>query len=94
MGQMKVNLPLIKQDEPPLGIGLWRLIFEHRKPRYEVFDYIGYEPKRELYFFQSRKEGSVIWRRWEELCTDDFGPFLLDLEELRKNFPELLSVFS
>ena len=44
------------------GIRVWAQFYS-RKPRFEVFDYIGEDENRNLHFFRSRKEGTIIHKK-------------------------------
>lgn len=67
----------------PLGIKFWAQFFEHTKPRYEVFRFISFDPKRGLYNFQSVKQPKLfVVKSFADLNVNGFRPYLLNCEKL------------
>ena len=72
----------IVPDAPLLGIRYWVQWYIKRVPKFEIFEYIGKDQDKELYFFKSRSEGTVLGRRFSELNKFGFRPFLLDISKI------------
>lgn len=68
------------------GIRYWRSVSVHplASPRYEIYVYMGYEEEKNLHFFRHRGTNAIIWRRYEELKTPSFGPFLLNFKSINE----------
>jgi hypothetical protein len=74
--------PRFKPANFLLGVRHWMAVFgENRKPRIEVFRYLGQDTITGRHYFQSIKENVLVWRTEAELQNSPhFRPFCMDME--------------
>jgi hypothetical protein len=66
------------------GIRYWRQDFKG-VPRFEVFEYIGFEPARGLYYFRSYKDPKMmITKLFDQLNVHGFYPFCYDIARMNE----------
>lgn len=78
-----INKPNIAPGYFLNGVHYWAQWFLSRKPRYEVFAYIGCDREKDLYFFKSRSEKTQIVKTFKELSRGDFKPFLIERKHVQ-----------
>lgn len=83
---MRKDTYRIIADAPLLGIRYWVQWYIKRIPKFEVFEYIGKDPDRGMYFFKSRSEGTIVGRQFSELNRFGFRPFLLDINKIEPHY--------
>lgn len=66
------------------GIRYWRHVnyLPNRYPSFAVYTYLGVDKEKDLYFFRHRDTNSIIWKKYEELKSTTFGPFLFDFRKI------------
>ena len=61
-----------------MGIRFWAQWYTRRRPTYEVFEYIGKDPNKGMFYFRSRTEKTIIARTFYQLNQNGFHAFVLD----------------
>lgn len=76
--------------EYPLGIKYWaEHINENGKIKIRVYKCSGRFETMDAYMFETIKWPKIIMmKKWVELGTDTFRPFLIPLDHIRKNYGE------
>lgn len=73
--------------EPPLGIRFWAEHFKTGRPAFRVYRFVGVISGTSSYIFESVDTPvSLLVKRWDELHSDTFKPFLLPLDHIRKTY--------
>lgn len=73
----------------PLGIQFWAEHYQNEKPPFRVFKCVGTIEGTGSYIFESMDAPvSLRVKRWDELNSKDFRPFLLPLDKIRKKYGE------
>ena len=74
---------MIQPHDDICGIRYWMQVYTKRIPKFEVFEYIGYEKESGLYYFKSKAEETVISRTFKALNMNGFRPFLLSWDKIK-----------
>jgi hypothetical protein len=80
-----------KNDEDdycyPLGIRYWVQVDTSKVPHIQVYECLGKITYPECWFFMGLKSKTTLLKSYDELTDkQDFKPFLLNLEKLRKAY--------
>jgi hypothetical protein len=75
---MKDSGGVIKKADFLLGVRHWAQWYGMRKPRFEVFRYVGFQSNTGLYYFQSVSNGTIMARGFYQLNANGFVPFCLN----------------
>jgi hypothetical protein len=90
---MSAQIYNIQPGKALLGIRVWVQWYAKRKPRFELFEYIGwYHDKvddKKYFYFRSKTEGSIIRKSFADLNKNGFKPFLLNLKKIREYYKKL-----
>jgi len=79
----------MEQVEPPLGIKFWAEHYKTGKPAFRVFRFIAVIEGTSSYVFESVDAPVMLLvKRWDELHSENFKPFLLPMDHIRKTYGE------
>lgn len=90
MGEVKICGYKVKLEREISGIRYWMQVYQHRIPRYEVFEYVGWCRTENLFFFKSRKNSVYTWKRVDQLEGRWFKPYLMDMEQIEEAISEYI----
>jgi hypothetical protein len=67
------------------------MVYAHRVPRFDVYEYVGPD-HRDFHWFKARADGSMLGKSMESITADTqegtFKPFLLDMRVMTARFDE------
>lgn len=72
----------VELEDDLVGCKFWAQHYEKQVPRFEVYEYLGKDPKAGFYFFKARKSGAILPKSYAQLNTTNFKPFLLNLNKM------------
>ena len=81
----------VREDIYPLGIKFWAEIYPESKPKFRVFRCLGVVgDEGSSFIFESISDypKTVMIKRWDELDSRHFKPFLLPLDKIRSHYGE------
>lgn len=83
MEKVKIGNFVVWLEDNLMGSKFWSQSYRHSIPRFEVYQYIGKDIHRNLFFFQSKRNTSIIWKTQVELDDPEthlFKPFLINTQ--------------
>lgn len=73
--------PIIRSESHLFGVRYWaQWYLPPFVPRYDVYEYVGQQPTLGLFWFRARRHKNMIARRFPDLNTKGFRPFLLSID--------------
>ncbi len=78
---------IIRPESALMGVTWWRLVFPDNS--FRLYRYVGRSTDGKYYWFEARDDGARIFLLEDQLNSEAFGPFLLDLERIEKAFQEV-----